>query len=292
MPTPPKKGESKDKFISRCISYIVKKEGKPQKQAIAICNSMWRRRKMNENEDNEEYKEFTFICPITTYHAVKPIKQENNEDNKKVIYKESDETRHAVAIIGDRFYKGKFLPAKELEKVYPKWKGTLHDINHMGTTHLMGLGVVSDIRFFVGYQKNVTYDSKTKKVSMDIKGNEKTLYGKAWRGYVNLCEEAGKIPNVSIAFQGKLGTMKAKDLPEDVNYSDYGLKEDDIIEYIYDIRPQALSTVHSGACNDEDGCGIGIKNCETDKCDLSDEDYEKRRQELIKKLIEEEKKDE
>jgi len=288
MPTPPRKGESKDKFISRCISYIVKKEGKPQKQAVAICHNMWRNKKMSENEDNEEYQEFTLEFPMTKNPVIVTV--EESDMKKTTTHSPNEGDVRAVGVIGDRFYQGKFLPAKELEKVYKSWERTLHDINHMGTTHLMGLGVTSDIRFFVGYQKNVTYDLETKKVSMDIHVNDGTLYAEAWRGYVNLCEEAGKIPNVSIAFLGKVGTMKAKDLPKGVNYSEYGLKENDIIEYIYDIRPQALSTVLKGACNDKDGCGI--KSCKTDKNILSDEDYEKRRQELIKKLIEEENKDE
>jgi hypothetical protein len=37
----PRKGESKKNFISRCISTVVK-EGKEQKQAVAICTSIWR----------------------------------------------------------------------------------------------------------------------------------------------------------------------------------------------------------------------------------------------------------
>ena len=40
MPTP-NKGESKEDFVSRCIP-IMKKEGREQGQAIAICYSIWR----------------------------------------------------------------------------------------------------------------------------------------------------------------------------------------------------------------------------------------------------------
>lgn len=239
---------------------------------------------MKKNEDNNEYKEFTLEFPMITHHVAKSIKQ-NCDNEKKIIYEDVKEPRRAVAIIGDRIYKGLFLSAKELKKAYKGWDRTLHDINHMGTTHFMGFSVSSDIRFFVGYQKNVAYDSKTKEVSMDIHVNENTSYGEAWRSYVNLCEEAGRIPNVSVAFLAKVGVMKVKDLPQDM---EYGVKEDlekdATIEYIYDIKPQALSTVFRGACNDEDGCGIGIKNCKTDKSHLSDEDYEKRRQEIINKL--------
>lgn len=41
MPAPPRKGESKDKFISRAIAYLIR-EGKKPEQAAAIAHSMWR----------------------------------------------------------------------------------------------------------------------------------------------------------------------------------------------------------------------------------------------------------
>lgn len=36
----PSKGERKDKFLPRCISYVIN-EGKESEQAVAICNSIW-----------------------------------------------------------------------------------------------------------------------------------------------------------------------------------------------------------------------------------------------------------
>jgi hypothetical protein len=36
----PIKGEGKDAFLPRCISYIIN-EGKESEQAVAICNSLW-----------------------------------------------------------------------------------------------------------------------------------------------------------------------------------------------------------------------------------------------------------
>jgi len=45
MPIPtPRKGEDRDHFISRCISFLVR-EGDPRNQAIAICYSTWRKNK-------------------------------------------------------------------------------------------------------------------------------------------------------------------------------------------------------------------------------------------------------
>jgi hypothetical protein len=41
MPEGPKKGEEKSAFISRCVSYLVRKEGKSQQQALGQCYGMW-----------------------------------------------------------------------------------------------------------------------------------------------------------------------------------------------------------------------------------------------------------
>ena len=51
MPTP-RSGESKEDYIGRCIPQL-KDEGKEQKQAIAICYSMWERRNENKEIENK-----------------------------------------------------------------------------------------------------------------------------------------------------------------------------------------------------------------------------------------------
>ena len=45
MPQPPKQGESKQAFISRCIAYLIENEGKTQDQAAGQCYGMWDNRK-------------------------------------------------------------------------------------------------------------------------------------------------------------------------------------------------------------------------------------------------------
>lgn len=42
MPAPPRKNESKEKFLKRCIPYLIKNEGKNKKQASGQCYEMWR----------------------------------------------------------------------------------------------------------------------------------------------------------------------------------------------------------------------------------------------------------
>lgn len=289
MPDPPRIGEQKNKFISRCINHIVTKERKSQDEAAAICYSMWKRRKIKMSDD--KYYDFTMTVALKIKKEIQTKKTVEECDECKTTHFSPEENTHrAIAIIGDRFMKGIFLPSIELKKAYKMWEGTLHDINHMGTSHLMGLSAMSDIRYFVGYQKNVSYDDKTKEVAMDIVIDDKTLHAETWHGYISLCEKAGKTPNVSVTFQAKIGTMQVKDLPKEVNYFEQGLSKDDFVEFIFDIKPTALSTVLRGACNDKDGCGIH-KECKDSNC--SDEEIkdpkwtealERERQKLIKEL--------
>lgn len=49
MPTP-KKGEKQSKFMSRCVSDVMG-EGKDQKQAVAICFSLWKEKSEELAED-------------------------------------------------------------------------------------------------------------------------------------------------------------------------------------------------------------------------------------------------
>ena len=44
MPEPPRKGEPRDAFISRCISHLIKNEDKTQEQASGQCYDMWRQK--------------------------------------------------------------------------------------------------------------------------------------------------------------------------------------------------------------------------------------------------------
>ena len=47
----PRENESREKFISRCVPIVVE-EGKPQKQAVAICHSIWREDKGGKMTNN------------------------------------------------------------------------------------------------------------------------------------------------------------------------------------------------------------------------------------------------
>lgn len=44
MPNP-NKNESKEKYISRCVVHLMKKEGKTNQQALGQCYGMWKQSK-------------------------------------------------------------------------------------------------------------------------------------------------------------------------------------------------------------------------------------------------------
>lgn len=50
MPVKPRKNETQDEFVSRCIGVEVA-AGKEQSQAAAICYDIWRSRKKEMNEN-------------------------------------------------------------------------------------------------------------------------------------------------------------------------------------------------------------------------------------------------
>ena len=233
---------------------------------------------MKEKNKEDEYQEYTFEVSMQVIHEpVEPTKEELASGDSSPMT-----TRRAIAVVGDKIIKGNFMPAAELKKSIEHWNGTLHDINHMGTTRITPMSMFgmsgSDIRYFVGWQDNTQYDEDSKSLSMDIHINEDTMYGKTLLAFIDLCEEANKIPNVSISFFAKRRQELVKNLP--INYEAYGLDPEDKITYLYDIQPRALSTVLEGACSDKDGCGISKQQ---ENCDPSGE-VEEKRQELIKEL--------
>jgi len=275
-----KKGESRSSYMKRCIPYYTKR-GLTLREAKGKCYGMY---KNKHGLEADEYEEFKFEVPMIKI----PMKEEFDDDNENIEHKQYSVSnkgqRHAVALVGDRFYKGQFMSAKELKKAYKQWEGTLHDINHFGTTFPVGFFAIPNILYFIGYNNNVKWDNKTNSVSMDINIRDDTKYAKYWRAYVALCEEAGQIPNVSVAFNAKTKLIKASELPKGVDYQSYGFSKEDMVEYIYDIQPQALSTVLKGACNDKNGCGIGIQNNE----DNEHEEEDAQKEAIIKWLKENE----
>lgn len=192
-----------------------------------------------------------------------------------------DNVHKAVALIGDRFYKGSFLSFKEIEKAYRGMDGAFHDINHWATTYLDGS---SNIEYIIGHQKNTTLDPVNKTMKTDISINKEAPHYPSWKNYVDICHECGRIPNVSVSFWATNSTMKASELPTTVNFSEHGYTNDDDVPCFTALGFQALSTVLQGACDDKDGCGIGIgmkKDIPIQPTGLNNDEHERKKLELL-----------
>jgi hypothetical protein len=174
-------------------------------------------------------------------------------EGASTIHPETDEFT-AVALIGDKFYKDKFVSMAELKRSYHTLEGTYHDINHWGTTYLDGS---PNIEYVIGYNDNVKLNPVTKALTADIHVLKSAKNYSTWRGFVDVNKAIGRTPNVSVSFYSIKKVIKASNLPV-VDLAAYGLKDNGDVTYLYDIEFQALSTVFKGACSDKDGCGIGM----------------------------------
>lgn len=215
--------------------------------------------------DEKQYELFTF--DLENDGCLKWVAQDGPNE---YMVQNSGISKSAVMIIGDRFMKGAFMPATELAKTTGKWNSTIHDINHMATTYPMGLMMKSNIEYVIGYQKNTRWDATNKRMMTDIVIKEHAPKYVAWKNYIDICNESGRIPNVSVSFFAKRKQVKASELPKGTNYAAHGYADDDLVDCIHDIHPVALSTVLIGACNDKDGCGI--KGCSVDQSSLDQGD--------------------
>lgn len=264
----PKKGETKTDFIKRCIPYTKKEHPSwSHDKVVAVCHEYWRRSRKNSDEEKfSDEAQFIF----------EPILELESEEAEKPI---QTGTRNMIAIIGNRFMNGGFLSAEVLEKSYKKWNGTLHDINHMGTSTGFFL-MQSDITYFIGYHTNVKFNSETKEVSMELNVEPDCTFTAAWTAYVKLCERASRIPNVSVTYYGKRDFILASNLPKNVPWKKEGYGKDDLVPILTEITPVCVSTVLQGRCNDKDGCGL--RN-EDDDSELEAE-IEEKRKEIIERI--------
>jgi len=275
----PKKGQTKKDFLAECIPQVKKEHPSwSHDKAVAVCHEYWRRRHKKNEEMFSDEAQFVTV----------PIEEQVSEESKETI---QTGIKNMIAIIGNRFMNGGFLPAEVLEKSYKKWNGTLHDINHMGTSTGFFL-MQSDITYFIGYHTNVKYDTDTKEVSMELNVEPDCAFTAAWTAYVKLCERAGKIPNVSVTYYGKRDFILASSLPANIPWKKEGFSKDDLVPILNEITPVCVSTVLQGRCNDKDGCGLrnDESNENSDDPELEIE-IEKKRQELIKWLKENENKE-
>jgi hypothetical protein len=160
----------------------------------------------------------------------------------------------AVAVIGDKIIKGKYLPAVELQKSFGSMDNTIHDLNHWGTNY-MGTDE-QNLDYVVGCQKNARMKGNNLETDVYIRTHAPKY--DSWHNYIEICRCMNRQPNVSVTFLRKIRPVHVYELP--VTPEQYGLRPDDVIPYMYDIRFRALSTLVDDACNDKQGCDIIFQN--------------------------------
>jgi len=273
----PKEGEVQGDFISRCIPYVSKEHPEWAKDKItAVCFSIWRRSKSNGGDYVPESKDVEVKC------------------NAKLVIETNDKgesTYKIVAAVGNMFMDGGFLSNDVLKRSAKQWNGTLHDINHKGVSS-KGM----DILYFVGYHDNAEFNDETGELTMALHIDDDTKFSRDWKAFVNLCKKAGKMANVSTTYAGKSILIEAKKLP--IDYTKFGLQGNDLVPYLENVYPVAVSTVLSGRCDDKAGCGVcngndgigdqacGCESPDNTKPSKEELELQQKKNELIQKIKE------
>jgi hypothetical protein len=251
----PNSGEKQSDFISRCIPIVISDDKlnpdskKDRAHAAAKCYGIWR-------EKHKHKMLYTFDMyedGAIEWDGCIGLESFSNDTD----------TYPAVCLVGDKFYKGNFLPAKEIEKAYHTMDGAYHDLNHWSTSYPGGFNSESNIEYVVGYQDGTTFDKINKKMKTNIHIEDTAPKSAVWKGFMNICKKAGRVPNVSVTFWADKKDLSVKELPDGVDYKSYGFKDDDVVTVLVDLEFHALATVFQGACDDKAGCGIGITNQST-----------------------------
>lgn len=252
-----KPNEKKEDFIKRCIPYVKEEEPDlPNDAVVAKCHGIWKSKDTNKQlftfdmyEDGA--LEWEDMCDLNLF-----------KDDK-------DGSFPAVCLIGDKFYKGSFVSADEIEKAYRTMDGAYHDLNHWSTSYPGGFSPEPNIEYVVGYQDGTTFDRKTKRMKTNIHIVDSAPKAQAWHGFMEIARRAKRVPNVSVTFWAERKDMSTDDLPDDVDYKQYGLSKGDRFIALVNLEFHALATVFRGACDDKSGCGIGIEYDDTDTVTLA-----------------------
>jgi len=272
-----KKGESEADYVKRCIPYVINKEGASPEEAAAKCHGMWKQHKEKgtqyENETN--IKTYTFECSeFMNEFTLQSVLIEKTTEGKTEKVEDKDWIKfRAVAVVGDRMMRNAYVPYRALKKSIEKWNGTYHDINHMGTSYPDTNYPFrrQNIEYVVGYQSNAEANDTTKEISMDVNVLKHSPKYAAWKSFCDINSKAGKIPNVSMSVNARFRRMRVRDMDNsEINYAKLqGFKDDDVIEYLEEIFPKALTTCIEGECNAEKGCGLAT-NYEKEDCGCND----------------------
>ena len=251
MPLPtPNPNQSKKDFLKSCMANpVMNKEYPDNDQRYAVCNSQWEKNKKEGDMTTVKHKTYSAEMFVPEYNSNKGIK----------VKSENGEIYTAIAVVGDQFwnkgrkspYSGKpeFSMADALKRDYKTMDNTFHNLDH-----------AQRIQDLVGTNINTEFDEENKRMIIHIKPDKNMPAYKTWRSFLNMCRETGKTPNVSIEAYVTVEDMKASDLPEGINYQQYDIQDDDLVEVEKGYNFRATATVIMGACSDSDGCGINLNS--------------------------------
>jgi hypothetical protein len=255
MPLPtPNEDEKENEFISRCIKFVIDEGTTPntddgRKQAAAMCYSQWRRDKKTVNRTVFKTMKATIIDNPSI---------ENKSKSKTNRQRQGAYT--AVAMVGDQFWnKGRtkeFCLFDGIKKGYKSMDKTFHNLDHGADPHGSGHIRIQDI---VGIQDYTEVDEDSKQMIIYIYPDEKMPSYGTWKAFIDMCQNNGKTPNVSIEAIVTQEQMTAKDiLVKDLDYKQYSIDDDDMVWVETGYRFIGAATVYMGACDDSDGCGIVV----------------------------------
>lgn len=303
-----KEGESEEDYVKRCVPIRIA-EGKSPDEASASCHGMYEQHKKHGTQYTGKQLEFNFTFQLQILDNSQVLDTETKQNKMK----ETDDwvTLRATAVVGNRMMNGYFMSYSELKKSLDQWNGTLHDYSHLGTSYPDNSPPFKreNLDYIIGYQSNAQANDKTKEITMDVNIYKKSEKYKSWRSFIDICEKANKIPNVSVALNATPKAVHVSSLNQE-DREDYGFKGDETVVSLCDIIPKALTTCIKGACDDKRGCGLANNNtvieqtcesCKNCKCEnekpsvsgadekMSDEDAKKLAdfKERIRKLKEE-----
>lgn len=149
-------------------------------------------------------------------------------------FKEDDTatTYDTTMIVGNGTYNGVYFPEEELRKAAESFQGVPINLDHNDDTIKDVVGYVSDVVYDNGSLRSRTvFDKDTKEYDTAI-------------GYIKSRNRAGDIPNVSIGVWLELEEEQ--------------LDDNDTRLVARNLEGDHLAVVVHGACNPDDGCGIGM----------------------------------
>ncbi len=225
MPIPkPRKDETKDAFHSRCMSNSVMKKEFPE---IDKRNAVCYDAWRKAKNMKMSKRKVLFHLSTNLSKMRLSLKTDTDKD-----------AYDTVMIVGDGTYNGVYFPHEELNKAASSFEGKPININHNDDT-------IEDI---VGYIKDVAYEDG--KLRATAYFDTDTVKYDAVSGYINSRKNAGDTPNVSIGVWLELEEEK--------------LSENETRTTARNLEGDHLAIVVHGACNPDDGCGIGMSTFETD----------------------------